>query len=117
MKQGSIVMAMIWMAVLSLLLFWLPLVGPLVARFGARRVATFGLGFGPLSYLILAFAPDTRTMILGIVVGACSAVTFSAMQQLIDDPAGARLMAQNAARKALDIGNPEKARAFWWVRR
>ncbi len=59
------------------------LVGPLVARFGARRVATFGLGFGPLSYLILAFAPDTRTMILGIVVGACSAVTFSAMQQLM----------------------------------
>ena len=41
----------------------------------------------------------------------------SAMQQLIDDPVGARRMAQNAARKALDIGNPEKARAFWWVRR
>lgn len=41
----------------------------------------------------------------------------SAMQTLVDDPGLARLMAQNAARKALEIGNPEKARAFWWVRR
>ncbi|MES1940208.1 hypothetical protein T5B8_08193 [Salinisphaera sp. T5B8] len=39
MKQGSIVMAMIWMAVLSLLLFWLPLVGPLVAGFVGGRTA------------------------------------------------------------------------------
>lgn len=39
MTQGGIVMAMIWMAVLSLLLFWLPLFGPLIAGFVGGRVA------------------------------------------------------------------------------
>lgn len=39
MKQGSLVMAMIWMAVLSLLLFWLPLFGPLLAGFVGGRTA------------------------------------------------------------------------------
>jgi len=39
MQQGSIVMAMIWMAVLSLLLFWLPLLGPLIAGFVGGRAA------------------------------------------------------------------------------
>lgn len=39
MKQGSLVMAMIWMAVLSLLLFWLPLLGPLIAGFVGGKTA------------------------------------------------------------------------------
>lgn len=39
MQQGSIVMAIIWMAVLSLLLFWLPLLGPLIAGFVGGRAA------------------------------------------------------------------------------
>lgn len=39
MQQGSVVMAMIWMAVLSLLLFWLPLLGPLIAGFVGGRAA------------------------------------------------------------------------------
>lgn len=30
-NNGSILMAMIWMFVISLLLFWLPLIGPLIA--------------------------------------------------------------------------------------
>lgn len=42
MKQGSLVMAMIWMAVLSLLLFWLPLLGPLLAGFVGGRTAGSG---------------------------------------------------------------------------
>ena len=45
MKQGSIVMAMIWMAVISLLLFWLPLIGPLLAGFiGGRSAGSAGRG-------------------------------------------------------------------------
>ena len=39
MRQGSLVMAMSWMAVLSLLLFWLPLFGPLIAGFVGGRTA------------------------------------------------------------------------------
>lgn len=39
MKQGSIVMAMIWMAVLSLLLFWLPLLGPFLAGIVGGKTA------------------------------------------------------------------------------
>ena len=39
MEKGSLVMAMIWMAVLSLLLFWLPLLGPLIAGFVGGRTA------------------------------------------------------------------------------
>lgn len=44
-RHGSLVMAMIWMAVLSLLLFWLPLVGPLIAGFvGGQTAGTAGRG-------------------------------------------------------------------------
>ena len=57
MKQGSIVMAMIWMAVLSLLLFWLPLLGPLVAGFvGGRTAGSAGRG-------LLACVRGTRVML------------------------------------------------------
>jgi len=38
-RQGSLIMAMIWMAVISLLLFWLPLLGPLLAGFVGGRTA------------------------------------------------------------------------------
>jgi len=41
----------------------------------------------------------------------------TAIQRLLEQPEEARMMARNAARKALELGNPERARAFWWVRR
>ena len=45
MRPGSLVMAMIWMAVLSLLLFWLPLLGPLIAGFvGGQTAGSAGRG-------------------------------------------------------------------------
>lgn len=45
MNQGSLIMAMIWMAVISLLLFWLPLAGPLIAGFvGGRSAGSAGRG-------------------------------------------------------------------------
>ena len=40
-REGSVVSAMIWMFVLSLLLFWLPVAGPLIAGFvGGRKAGT-----------------------------------------------------------------------------
>lgn len=44
-RRGSLVMAIMWMAVISLLLFWLPLAGPLLAGFvGGRTAGSAGRG-------------------------------------------------------------------------
>ncbi len=41
--KGSVVGAVIWMFVLSILLFWLPLLGPLIAGFvGGRKAGNTG---------------------------------------------------------------------------
>ena len=58
-------------------------VGPLVKRFGARRVAVVGLSCGLPSYLMLATAPNTAILLVGMVVGAFAGVTFPAMQQMM----------------------------------
>lgn len=42
-RQGSVVSAMLWMFVLSILLFWLPFLGPFIAGFvGGRKAGTVG---------------------------------------------------------------------------
>jgi hypothetical protein len=42
-REGSLVSAMIWMFILSILLFWLPVVGPLIAGFvGGRKAGSLG---------------------------------------------------------------------------
>lgn len=42
-KPGSVSSAMTWMFVLSILLFWLPLIGPLIAGFvGGRKAGSVG---------------------------------------------------------------------------
>ncbi|HET7314364.1 hypothetical protein [Salinisphaera sp.] len=53
MHKGSLVMAIIWMAVISLVLFWLPLVGPLLAGFVGGRTAG-GAGRGLLAAILPA---------------------------------------------------------------
>ncbi|MBX9731136.1 MAG: MFS transporter [Sphingomonas sp.] len=58
-------------------------VGPLVNRFGAQRVAVVGAACGIPSYLILATAPNTGIIMVGMVIGACTGVAFPAMQQLM----------------------------------
>lgn len=41
--QGSVLRALIWMFVLSVLLFWLPFLGPFIAGFvGGRKAGSFG---------------------------------------------------------------------------
>jgi MFS transporter, DHA1 family, tetracycline resistance protein len=59
------------------------LVGPVIARFGEVRTAKFSLLFSIPSYLILAFATQTWHMIMGIIVGCVTGLTFPAMQSLM----------------------------------
>lgn len=49
--SGSLLLAMIWMALISLLLFWLPLVGPLIAGIVGGKTAG-GPGRGLLAAII-----------------------------------------------------------------
>ncbi|MES1926847.1 hypothetical protein [Salinisphaera sp. T31B1] len=79
MKQGSLVMAMIWMAVLSLLLFWLPLIGPLLAGFvGGRTAGNAGRGLlaavlpaAVLCFVLVGFGTALIGMpIIGAIAGA-----------------------------------------------
>ncbi|TMM46670.1 MFS transporter [Qipengyuania marisflavi] len=57
--------------------------GKSIARYGPVRTATVSLAFAIPSFLILAFAPNTPAVILGIVVGAVPGMCFPAMQQLM----------------------------------
>jgi len=77
-EKGSVFMGMIWMAVISLLLFWLPAVGPLIAGIVGGKVAgSVGGGFmaallpGILLSLVLFFAGTLLTGIpvIGVVAG------------------------------------------------
>jgi len=50
-QEGSIFLGMIWMAIISLLLFWLPAIGPLIAGIVGGKVAG-GVGEGFLAALL-----------------------------------------------------------------
>ena len=64
-EKGSVIMGMIWMAVISLLLFWLPAVGPLIAGIAGGKVAG-GVGAGFMAALL----PGTLLSILLFFTGA-----------------------------------------------
>jgi hypothetical protein len=56
-RPGSVARAVIWMFVLSILLFWLPVAGPLIAGFvGGRKAGSIG------NAILAVFLP-------GIVIG------------------------------------------------
>lgn len=57
--------------------------GKAIARFGPSRTAVFSLMFAVPSFLILAFAPTTSVVILGMIVGAVPGMCFPAIQQLM----------------------------------
>jgi hypothetical protein len=50
-KNGSMMLGMFWMIVISLLLFWLPAIGPLVAGIVGGKIAG-GVGSGLLAALL-----------------------------------------------------------------
>lgn len=78
-KNGSIIMGMIWMMIISLLLFWLPGLGPLLAGIVGGKTAG-GVGAGMIAALlpgillsaVLFFA---GTLLTGLpVIGAIAAM-------------------------------------------
>ena len=59
------------------------LTGKSIARFGAANTARFSLLFGVPCYLLLAFAPSTSVVIMAILVGSITGMTFPSMQSLM----------------------------------
>jgi hypothetical protein len=79
MKEGSILTGLVWMFVLSVLLFWLPLLGPLIAGFvGGKKSGSLGnalwAAFLPgilFAVLMFVFASSLTGMpLLGAVAGS-----------------------------------------------
>lgn len=58
-------------------------VGHAVRRFGAVRTALVSLIFGLPSFLVLAFAPSTAVVVVAIVLGAVTGLSFPALQALM----------------------------------
>lgn len=59
--------------------------GRAIARFGPIRTAILSLTFAVPSFVILAFAPNTGVVLVGILVGAVPGMCFPAMQQLMSE--------------------------------
>lgn len=59
------------------------LTGRSIARFGAERTAKYALLFGLPSYFLLALATSTSTVLLAIVLGTVTGMTFPALQGLM----------------------------------
>ena len=67
-KRGSLFSAMNWMGGLSLLLFWVPVVGPLIAGFvGGRKAGSIGRA------VLAVFLP--AVLLGGMVLGAVAYLT------------------------------------------
>src|SRR5690348_11953101 len=82
-RRGSIASAILWMFILSILLFWLPIVGPLIAGFvGGRKAGTVGdailavtipgVCFGVGLFLLAAIL--TGVPLIGLIAGAGGAL-------------------------------------------
>jgi hypothetical protein len=64
-KQGSIVSAMVWMFVISILLFWIPILGSLIAGFvGGRKAGSVG------SAIVAVFLPGIIFFIVLFLLAA-----------------------------------------------
>ena len=59
------------------------LTGRSIARFGAAATAKYSLLFGLPSYLLLAFATSTPTVIAAILIGTITGMTFPALQSMM----------------------------------
>ena len=78
-KNGSVVSGTLWILLISILLFWLPTFGPLIAGFvGGKKAGGVGAGimaaFLPaviLTVLLFTFSTALTTMpVIGAVAGA-----------------------------------------------
>ena len=66
-RGGSVAAAIVWMFVLSILLFWLPFLGPLIAGFVGGRKAG-GLGNAVLAVFVPAIVFGFALFFLGSVL-------------------------------------------------
>ncbi len=66
-NRGSVGSAMLWMIGLSILLFWLPTVGPLIAGFVGGRKAG-GIGAALVAAIIPAILVGVLLFLLGTLV-------------------------------------------------
>jgi len=66
-NNGSIIMGMIWMFIISLLLFWLPAIGPLIAGIVGGKVAG-GVGAGMLAALLPALVLSIALFVAGAML-------------------------------------------------
>ncbi len=68
-RQGSILSGTLWMIGLAILLFWLPVIGPLIAGFvGGRKSG--GVGAALISSIIPALLAAGLLLLIGSVIGA-----------------------------------------------
>lgn len=72
-KNGSMIMGMIWMFVISLLLFWLPAFGPLIAGIVGGKIAG-GVGSGVLAALLPGVLLAVALFVGGTVLTALPVV-------------------------------------------
>jgi hypothetical protein len=67
-QQGSILSGTLWMIGLAILLFWLPVVGPLIAGFvGGRKSG--GIGSALIASIIPALLAAGLLLLIGTAVG------------------------------------------------
>ena len=66
-KNGSTILGMIWMFVISLLLFWLPAIGPLIAGIVGGKVAG-GVSAGMLAALLPALVLAVALFVAGTLL-------------------------------------------------
>jgi hypothetical protein len=67
-QQGSIISGTLWMIGLAILLFWLPVIGPLIAGFvGGRKSG--GVGGALISSIIPALLAAGLLLLIGSVFG------------------------------------------------
>jgi MFS transporter, DHA1 family, tetracycline resistance protein len=59
------------------------LTGHAIAKFGALQTAKFSLLFAVPSYLLIAMAPTTLNMMIGVCFGAVAGMTFPALQGIM----------------------------------
>jgi hypothetical protein len=82
-RPGSVGSAILWMFLLSILLFWLPVIGPLIAGFvGGRKAGTVGnailavilpgIVFGAILFFLGTLL--TGVPVIGFLAGAGGAV-------------------------------------------
>lgn len=82
-KNGSVMLGMFWMCVISLLLFWLPGLGPLLAGIVGGKVAG-GVMPGFMAALLPGFLLSTALFFVGtMLTGVPMIGTIAAMGSLV----------------------------------